>query len=160
MKSHDVIQTLTDLIYHEAVLLDEQDFDAWSALLAEEYTWWVPLRHDQPSPQTESSLVYEDHFVTQLRINRLRNARNFSQQPRSRSQHLIQRPVISWVEGEQRASGNSQIFYSESRGDREWHYAARLEHQFRLHESQWLISGRKTILLNLERPFDSLQLII
>ncbi|WP_446470207.1 aromatic-ring-hydroxylating dioxygenase subunit beta [Xenorhabdus stockiae] len=160
MENNNVIQTLTDLIYHEAWLLDEQKFDDWFALLAEEYTWWIPSRHDQLSPLTESSLLYEDRFVTQLRINRLRNARNFSQQPRSRSQHLLQRPIISWTEGEQSASGVSQLLYSESRGDKEWHYAARLEHQFHWREGQWLISGRKTVLLNLARPFDSLQLII
>ncbi|HAB23944.1 MAG: aromatic-ring-hydroxylating dioxygenase subunit beta [Pantoea sp.] len=160
MSPEHVYKLLTDLIYNEAELLDEQNYDAWMALLSEDYTWWMPLRHGQPDPLTESSLLYEDRFVTQLRVNRLRNARNFSQQPKSRSQHLLQRPVIAWREGEPKAAAATQVIYSESRGEQEWHYAARIEHAFRLVEGQWLIAARKTILLNLERPLDSLQLII
>lgn len=157
---NDTRSHLTDLIYHEAELLDTQDFDSWLALLDENYHWWMPMRHGQVSPLTESSLLYEDLFVTRLRINRLRNARNFSQQPKSRSQHLLHRPTIVLHEDESQASSHCQLLYSESRGEQEWHYAAYLEHQFRCRKGQWLISARKTTLLNLERPLDSLQLIL
>lgn len=155
----DTRTRLIDLIYHEADLLDAQDYDRWLPLLDQDYHWWMPMRHDQPSPLTESSLLYEDLFVTRLRINRLRSARNFSQQPKSRSQHLLQRPVITLHEQGQ-ASSRCQLLYSESRGEQEWHYAACLEHQFRQREGEWLIAARKTTLLNLERPLDSLQLIL
>lgn len=162
MQTKDTHSQLTDLIYDEVALLDAQDYDAWLALLDDDYHWWMPMRHEQTSPLTESSLLYEDLFVTKLRINRLRNVRNFSQQPKSRSQHLLQRPVIvlSELDGELTANSRSQLIYSESRGNNEWHYAACLELSFRYRQSKWLILSRKTTLLNFERPLDSLQLII
>lgn len=155
-----IIHQLMDLVYLESKLLDEQRYDEWLDLLDDSFTWWVPLTYHQTDPLCEPSLLYEDRFITQLRINRLNNVRNFSQQPRSRSQHLLQRPEIFLEDNNKDARSSCQLIYTESRGNKEWHYAARLEHSFRQIEGHWKIISRKTVLLNLERPLDSLQLII
>ncbi|MBS9425201.1 hypothetical protein EAE91_11295 [Photorhabdus noenieputensis] len=160
MHNNNVAEILTDLIYREAWLLDEQDYDTWLSLLADDYIFWMPLSRNQDSPLTASSLLYEDHFLTRLRINRLNNARNFSQQPRSRSHHVIQRPQIFCETGASDARSVSQVLYTETRSDNERHYAAQTEHHFRLLNGEWKITARKVVLVNPQRPLDSLQLII
>lgn len=151
---------IEQLIDTEIQLLDQQDFSAWQQLLTPEYTYWIPLRREQSSPLHESSLLYEDRFLTTLRINRLANARNYSQQPKSRSLHIAQRPLIRMQDDPLSAFSSTNMLYCEARGDREWHYPVTVEHQLINVEGTWKIKGKKILLLNPSRAIESLQLII
>ncbi|WP_339449176.1 aromatic-ring-hydroxylating dioxygenase subunit beta [Pseudomonas sp. EA_5y_Pfl2_R50] len=151
---------IEQLIERELHWLDQQDFDAWQQLLSDDYTYWIPMTREQRSPLHESSLVYEDRFLTTLRINRLANARNYSQQPKSRSLHIAQRPRISVDEAASSAFASSNMLYCEARGDSEWHYPVTVEHQLIKVDGQWKIRGKKILLLNPARAIESLQLII
>ncbi|WP_065258645.1 aromatic-ring-hydroxylating dioxygenase subunit beta [Pseudomonas bananamidigenes] len=148
------------LLETEMHLLDQQDFEAWQQLLSADYTYWIPMTREQRSPLHESSLVYEDRFLTTLRINRLANARNFSQQPKSRCLHIAQRPRITIEEPSYSAVASSNLLYCEARGDREWHYPATVEHRLINLDGEWKIQGKKILLLNPDRALESLQLII
>lgn len=150
---------IEQLIATEIQLLDQQDFSAWQQLLTPEYTYWIPLRREQSSPLHESSLLYEDRFLTTLRINRLANARNYSQQPKSRSLHIAQCSMICMA-GELSALSSTNMLYCEARGDSEWHYPVTVEHQLINVEGTWKINGKKVLLLNPSRAIESLQLII
>ncbi|MHC8396610.1 aromatic-ring-hydroxylating dioxygenase subunit beta [Pseudomonas sp. LB3P93] len=151
---------IEQLIASEIHLLDQQDFSAWQQLLTPEYTYWIPLRREQTSPLHESSLLYEDRFLTTLRINRLANARNYSQQPKSRSLHIAQCSSIRMEDNEMSASSSTNMLYCEARGDSEWHYPVTVEHQLINVEGTWKIQGKKVLLLNPSRAIESLQLII
>ncbi|MHC8409824.1 aromatic-ring-hydroxylating dioxygenase subunit beta [Pseudomonas sp. Hz4] len=151
---------IEQLIASEIQLLDQQDFSAWQQLLTPEYTYWIPLRREQTSPLHESSLLYEDRFLTTLRINRLANARNYSQQPKSRSLHIAQSPLIRMEDDELSALSSTNMLYCEARGDSEWHYPVTVEHQLINAEGTWKIKGKKVLLLNPSRAIESLQLII
>jgi len=148
------------LIYQEIDLLDRQDFVAWQQLLSEDYSYWIPLTREQSCPLRESSLLYEDRFLTTLRINRLANARNFSQQPKSRSLHIAQRPSISLDQDRLEAACSTPMLYCEARGDNEWHYPVTVEHQLQCIDGSWKIKSKKILLLNPSRAIESLQLII
>ncbi|MHC8373505.1 aromatic-ring-hydroxylating dioxygenase subunit beta [Pseudomonas sp. MDT1-85] len=151
---------IEQLIATEIQLLDQQDFSAWQQLLTPEYTYWIPLRREQTSPLHESSLLYEDRFLTTLRINRLANARNYSQQPKSRSLHIAQRSLIHMEDDELSALSSTNMLYCEARGNSEWHYPVTVEHQLINVEGTWKIKGKKVLLLNPSRAIESLQLII
>lgn len=151
---------IEQLIASEIQLLDQQDFSAWQQLLTPEYTYWIPLRREQTSPLHESSLLYEDRFLTTLRINRLTNARNYSQQPKSRGLHIAQCSLIHLEDDDLSASSSTNMLYCEARGDSEWHFPVTVEHQLINVEGTWKIKGKKVLLLNPSRAFESLQLII
>ena len=44
-------KTLTDFVYAEARMLDEQRFDDWLNLFAEDGYYWMPLAHGQIDPR-------------------------------------------------------------------------------------------------------------
>src|SRR5690606_19148111 len=97
-------QDLTDFVYSEARMLDERRFETWLDLFAEDGYYWMPLRHDQTDPLLEGSLMYEDKLLLRVRVERLTGQRTYSQQPKSRSHHLLQQPTIeaahSWHDPE------------------------------------------------------------
>jgi 3-phenylpropionate/cinnamic acid dioxygenase small subunit len=87
-------QQLVDFVYAEARMLDEQRFDDWLQLFTDDGRYWMPLAPGQQDPILHSSLLYEDKLLLRIRIERLSGARTFSQQPKSRSHHLLQQPTI------------------------------------------------------------------
>ena len=66
-------EAIERFLIHEAMLLDDRRFEEWRDLFVDEGTYWVPLRPDQPSPETEASLFYDDKRLMQTRIERLRH---------------------------------------------------------------------------------------
>ena len=89
---------IIDFIYAEARMLDEGRYDEWLALWLEDGHYWMPLDYQQDDPHLTTSLMYEDMFMLKLRVRRLNGARTYSQKPKSRCSHVIQRPFIDLLD--------------------------------------------------------------
>jgi 3-phenylpropionate/cinnamic acid dioxygenase small subunit len=87
-------QDLIDFVVNESYLLDQKRYDEWLELFTDDAFYWVPLAQDQPDGVNQTSHLYEDKLLRTLRVERLKSPRAFSQQPASRSHHLLQMPVI------------------------------------------------------------------
>ena len=110
---------LVAFVVDEARLLDEARYDEWLALFAEDAHYWVPLHGAaQRDAHQAASIAYEDRLLLSLRIERLKSPRAHSQQPRSRSQHVLQTPRVEHAD---HAAGQYRLrtpfLYVEARGE-------------------------------------------
>lgn len=111
-------EQLLDFVVNEARLLDEKRFDEWNVLFTGDGIYWVPLTPGQPDGLTHTSHLYEDKLLRDLRIERLKSPRAFSQQPPSRSQHVLQMPAVeSRDEAGNRFVLRTPFHYSEAQAD-------------------------------------------
>ena len=85
---------LIDYVYEEARMIDDGRFDEWLSLWTEDGYYWMPLDYQQEDPKLITSLMYEDEFLRRLRVERLKGERTFSQKPKSRCHHVLQRPFV------------------------------------------------------------------
>jgi 3-phenylpropionate/cinnamic acid dioxygenase small subunit len=110
---------LVDFVYMEASLLDDERYQEWLALFAEDGRYWVPLHGArQEATEKRNSIADEDRMLLSLRIERLRAGLAHSQQPRSSMQHVLQQPTVLQVrEAEGSATLRTPFVYAESRGD-------------------------------------------
>ena len=99
-------QALIDFVYAEARLLDEQRYEQWLDLFTEDGYYWMPLVHDQQDARLHASLMHEDKLLLRIRVERLAGRRTFSQQPKSRSHHLLLASL--WI-GIEQVSANSIV---------------------------------------------------
>ncbi len=152
---------LCDFVYAETRLLDEQRFDEWLDLFAEDGYYWMPLSHDQTDPKRQTSLLYEDKLLLKVRIERLHGKRTFSQQPSSRCHHLIQQPT---VESADEAKGEyvvrSAFHYVETRNDRQDLYAGWAHHHLVRQGDSLRIRLKKVQLVNCDAAFGNIQLFM
>jgi 3-phenylpropionate/cinnamic acid dioxygenase small subunit len=72
-------QELIEFVVREARLIDQQRFDEWLALYADDAYYWMPLEWNQTDPRLTCSLMYEDKLLLSIRVERLKGARTFSQ---------------------------------------------------------------------------------
>lgn len=80
---------IAQFLYFEARLLDEHRWDEWLELWTEDGMYWAPRSFGQASPYDQISLFWENKMLRELRIRRLENERNWSQQPPTESSRLI-----------------------------------------------------------------------
>ena len=83
-------EDLARFVRREARLIDEKRFDEWLALFTEDARYWVPAAPGQTDPLGHNSLAYEDRLLLELRIERLKSPRAYSQRPPSRCLHVLQ----------------------------------------------------------------------
>ncbi len=153
-------EDIIDFIYAEARMLDEGRFDEWLALWLEDGHYWMPLDYKQSDPLTCTSLLYEDNFMLRLRVERLNGERTFSQKPKSRCHHVIQRPFVdAFDEGEGRFVTNTAMHYVETRLDDQFLLAITATHELRLVDGKLRIANKRVDLLNSDAAFGNIQLL-
>ena len=152
---------LVDFVYREARLLDEKRFDEWFALFTEDGYYWVPLTPGQPDGIDHASLAYEDSLLLQLRIERLKSPRAFSQQPPSRPHHVLQRPELDAHDpSEGTWTMRTPMIYVEARGDEQLVLAATVFHTLVLVDGRLRIRLKRVNLLNSDAALPSIQLFL
>lgn len=152
---------LIERVYEEARLLDARQFDAWNTLFSDDAYYWVPLEHDQPDGIDHTSHLYEDKLLRELRIQRLKSPRAFSQQPISRCHHLLQVPRVETID----AAANhfvtrTEFHYSEARGDEMLMLVGTAFHHFRVDDGALRFTLKRINLLNCDAALPSVQLFI
>ncbi|WP_459617158.1 aromatic-ring-hydroxylating dioxygenase subunit beta [Bordetella sp. 2513F-2] len=158
-------QHLIDFVYREARLLDEQRYEAWLDLYAEDAHYWMPLTHDQPDPRLHTSLMYEDKLLLRVRVERLAGQRTYSQQPRSRCHHLLQAPTIERdhpdaAPAEGRHVLRTAFHYVETRLDEQTLYAGWATHHLVETEAGLRIRLKRVDLVNCDAAFGNMQLFM
>ncbi|MGO3891190.1 MAG: aromatic-ring-hydroxylating dioxygenase subunit beta [Paenalcaligenes sp.] len=160
--THLTPQHLIDFVYQEADLLDQQHYDDWLKLFTEDGYYWMPLAHGQTDPVLHASLMYEDTLLLRIRIERLAGQRTFSQQPKSRCHHLLQRPQV--VDFDAQATEHrvrTAFHYTETRGDDLQIYVGWATHHVVVDsEGQLRIRLKRVDLLNCDAPFGNIQLFM
>ena len=154
-------QDLIDLVVREARLLDDRRYEEWNALFADDGIYWVPLVPDQPEGLDHTSHLHEDKLLRTLRIERLKSARAFSQQPPSRSHHLLQTPTVEASDPvANRFLVRSEFHYTEAQGDEIQFYVGTVLHTLRIEEGRLRIVLKRVNLLNSDAALPAVQLFI
>ena len=153
-------ETLINFIYAEARILDEGHYDDWLALWLEDRYYWMPLDYKQTDPHLVTSLLYEDMFMLKLRVERLNGARTFSQKPKSRCHHVIQRPFVDEIDHDVgRFVTNTSMHYVETRLDDQFLLALTATHELKCIDGQLRIANKRVDLLNSDAAFGNIQLL-
>lgn len=152
---------IIDFVIHEARLLDQHRFEEWLALYTDDAYYWMPLEWGQTDPKLVGSLMYEDKLLLQIRVERLKGNRTFSQKPKSRCHHVLQTPQI---DSRDDAKGEyvtwTPMHYVETRLDEQQLYAAWATHTLVMVGGVLKIKLKRVDLVNCEAAFGNIQLFM
>ncbi len=152
---------LVNFVIREARMLDEQEYDTWLDLFAEDGIYWMPLEVGQTEEKLTTSLMYEDLLLLRTRVQRLSGKRTFSQKPKSRCQHLLQTPIVDKMDN---PNNDYQVFtpfhYVEVRNDEKELYAGWMKHSLAIENEKLKIKLKRVDLVNCDAPHRNIQLFI
>jgi 3-phenylpropionate/cinnamic acid dioxygenase small subunit len=154
-------QELIDFVVREARLIDQQRFDEWLDMYADDAFYWMPLEWNQTDPRLTCSLMYEDKLLLSIRVERLKGARTFSQKPKSRCHHVLQTPQVDSRD----AAANSYVtwtamHYVETRLEEQTLYAAWATHHLSVENGKLKIKLKRVDLINCDAAFGNIQLFM
>jgi 3-phenylpropionate/cinnamic acid dioxygenase small subunit len=154
-------QELIDFVIREARLIDQQRFEEWLDLFAEDGIYWMPLEWGQTDTRLTASLMHEDKLLLTVRVERLKGNRTFSQKPKSRCHHVLQTPQ---VDRRDEAANEyvtwTPMHYVETRFDDQQLYAAWATHTLKVVDGKLKIKLKRVDLVNSEAAFGSIQLFM
>lgn len=158
-------QQLIEFAYAEARLLDDLNFDRWLELFTDDGYYWMPLSHGQTDPVLQGSLMYEDTLLLKIRIERLHGNRTYSQQPKSRCHHLLQRPTVETGHAWHQPDIGQYVVrcafhYVETRGDTQAMYVGWSTFQLVTLDGQLRIRQKRVDLLNCDAALGTIQLFM
>ena len=121
----------------------------------------MPLVPDQPDGLDHTSHLYEDKLLRELRIERLKSPRAFSQQPPTRSHHLLQTPTVEPPTGAANEHLVRTVFhYTESQGDEMQHLRRHLLAPPVVEAARCACRQKRVNLLNSDAALPAVQLFI
>jgi ethylbenzene dioxygenase subunit beta len=106
---------IEQFLYCEARALDTRRFEDWLDLWTPDGMYWVPHQPDQTSPRDHISLFWEDATMREVRVRRLTNPRNWSQQPPTRTARIVGNVIIDGTDAEGRLIVHSTLAVTEWR---------------------------------------------
>ena len=154
-------QDLIDFVRHEARLVDEQRFDEWLDLFADDARYWMPLEYNQTDPILHNNLFYDDKLLLRIRIERLKGAKTYSQKPKSRCHHLLQTPLVEEANAaENRYVTWTPFHYVETRADEQSFFAGWSRHTLAVIDGVLRIRLKRVDLVNCDSAFGNIQLFM
>jgi 3-phenylpropionate/cinnamic acid dioxygenase small subunit len=155
-------RALTDFVVREARLLDERRYEEWNALFTDDAIYWVPLVPNQPEGLDHTSHLYEDKLLRELRIERLKSPRAFSQQPPTRSLHLLQSPTVEPTDPARPEEHlvRTVFQYTESQGDELNTFVGVCWHRLVVDGGALRIRQKRVDLINSDAALPAVQLFI
>jgi len=142
------VQDVQAFVQAEARLLNQARYQDWLALFATDGRYWVPLGGDaQSESDIHNALANEDRLLLTLRVERLLAGRAHSQQPASRSAHVLQLPQVD-VCNDHHAEVYTPFTYVESRGEQQIWLAGQWCHRLCREQGAWRIALKRVNLLN------------
>jgi 3-phenylpropionate/cinnamic acid dioxygenase small subunit len=150
--------TPEEFLYHEAALLDERRYDDWLELYSDDAIYWIP-QGDEPDPSRTVSIAYDDRRRLHERVLRLASGFAHSQDPPSRTCHIVGNPrILSATDQELELTSN--LLVAEVRHATQNIYAARVEHRLVPRDETFLIRRKVIWLLNRDVPLGNVTFMI
>ena len=145
-------------LYHEARLLDTQQYEAWLELFTDDATYWVPLEREQKDPFETSSIIHDDRTLLGLRVKQARHPRAHARLPLARTVHQVANVMILGEdEGEVRVASTLQVI--EWRNERQRSWGALVEHRLRRTPAGLRIAHKRVDLVNSEGELDGIAIL-
>ncbi len=147
MSTAEMARAVEAFILREARLLDRGEFEVWLELYAPQGIYWMPSQPHQSDPVGVPSIMYEDHAILSMRVQRLLEARALVLTPMPRTTHLVSNIEVGDAEGDD-ISAQAAFICVEHQGERQRMCSGRHAYQLARANGSFRIRMKRVDLLN------------
>ena len=156
-----------DFLYQEADLLDRREFDQWLTLFTDDGIYWLPMEEDG-DPLMQSSILYDDKRMREMRIHQIVRKAHYAQLPRSRTVHAVSNVRVLPAERADETAVRCTVMVTELREGNYQQlglgnhrvFAGHCEYSLRGEAGDLAIAMKKFILINRDLPIENLSFIL
>jgi benzoate/toluate 1,2-dioxygenase beta subunit len=149
MLAYETFREIELFLLKEAHLLDQGEYKAWLELYAPKGVYWMPSQWGQTDPLNVASIMYEDHAILAIRVQRLLEGRSLTLTPKPRSVHTISNvEVLKGEAGSDEFEVGSAFVCVAQHGNSQNIFAGRQTHFITRHGGSFRIARKNVYLLN------------
>ena len=149
MLDYETQRRIELFLFEEARLLDGGQFEDWLKLYEPQGIYWMPSQPGQTDPLNVASIMYEDHAILSMRVDRLLEARALVLTPMPRTVHFVSNvEVLDGEAGSDEFEVGAAFLCTELQGERQRIYAGRQIHHITRHEDSFRIRRKRVALAN------------
>jgi len=147
MLNLETARRIERFVFEEARLLDAGQFEDWLKLYEPQGIYWMPSQPGQTDPLNVASIIYEDHAILAIRVQRLLEARALVLTPMPRTTHLVGNIEAEEADGgEFRAT--AAFICVEHQGEKQKIYSGRHTYRLAEREDSFRIKLKRVALMN------------
>lgn len=147
MLDYETQRRIELFLFEEARLLDTGQFENWLKLFEPQGIYWMPSQPGQTDPLNVASIMYEDHAILSMRVQRLLEARALVLTPMPRTTHLV-----SNIEARKTDDGafaaDAAFICVEHQADKQKIYSGRHAYQLERRDNSFRIKLKRVALMN------------
>lgn len=134
-------------LFEEARLLDRGDFEGWLKLYEPQGIYWMPSQPGQTDPVNVASIIYEDHGILSIRVQRLLEERALVLTPMPRTTHVVSN-IEAEAAGDQTFKVDAAFFCVVHQGDKQTLYSGRHSYDLVRTDEAFRIKMKRVALMN------------
>lgn len=134
-------------LFEEARLLDAGEFQAWLRLYEPHGIYWMPSQPGQTDPLNVASIIYEDHGILSIRVQRLLEERALVLTPMPRTTHLVTN-IEARAAGDQEFTVGAAFLCVVHQAEKQKFYAGRHQYDIVRKEESFRIKMKRVSLMN------------
>lgn len=112
-----------ELVWREATLLDDKDYEAWADLWSSDGMYIIPIDHDAQDHASRLNMVYDDERMRRMRVERMVQGYSPSAVAAARTARTVSRFTVTAVSDAEVSMRASQLIVAFKRGRHDIHAA-------------------------------------
>lgn len=141
-------------LYRQAEFLDEQQWDDWLDLYADDGFYWMPAEEDQVEGDGVPNIFWEDKDLMRMRIARNTHPRAHSQAPHNRLSHVVSNVIVESEDANGDVVVRSRFHCAEYLRYQVRSFTGKYRHYLKKTPDGYRIALQRVDLVNREGPFD------
>jgi benzoate/toluate 1,2-dioxygenase beta subunit len=147
MLPYETARRIELFLFEEARLLDSGQFEDWLKLYEPEGIYWMPSQPGQTDPLNVASIIYEDHAILAIRVQRLLEARALVLTPMPHTTHLLGN-IEAQETNDGEFAASAAFICVEHQGERQKTYSGRHTYHLARQDDSFRIKLKRVALMN------------
>jgi 3-phenylpropionate/cinnamic acid dioxygenase small subunit len=145
--NYSLLSEVEQFLYVEARLADENRYEDWESLWADNGVYWVPANSGDINPELEMSIIYDNRSRISVRIRQFMSGKRFSAMP-----------GMEETDDEVRVGSNVIYFVSTDSDDQVW--GSRNEFLLRRVDGEFKMVRKNVVLVNAAKALPNIAFLI
>lgn len=153
-----LLEAVQAFLFHENRLLDENRYEEWVDLFADDGIYWIPSNEFDIDPKTHVCVVYADKARLREVVVRAQSGTFWAQEPPSRTSRLVGNICIEERLPDCRV--RSKVLVAELRRGRQRQFAGTCRYRLQRSNGQWKIREKRIELIGNDEPLDNFTFMV
>ncbi|MFT5131793.1 MAG: 3-phenylpropionate/cinnamic acid dioxygenase small subunit [Candidatus Azotimanducaceae bacterium] len=157
--NYSLLSEAEQFLYVEARLADENRYEDWESLWADNGVYWVPANSGDINPELEMSIIYDNRSRISVRIRQFMSGKRFSAMPGIEVRRVVSNvELLEETDDEVRVGSNVIYFVSTDSDDQVW--GSRNEFLLRRVDGEFKMVRKNVVLVNAAKALPNIAFLI